>query len=101
MNLNPQQEGTRIYVPIPKVTKETRTNLVKSAQHVMNDSIEKLRKTTNAKTKQLNDSFESGSLKVSQDSIKDAQDLLRLLESHFVQLAREMTEIKKKDLMSK
>ena len=29
MNLNPQQDGLRIYVPIPKVTKEYREKLVK------------------------------------------------------------------------
>ncbi|XP_012151848.1 mitochondrial ribosome recycling factor 1 [Megachile rotundata] len=32
MNLNPQQEGTVIYVPIPKVTKEYRESLVKNAK---------------------------------------------------------------------
>ena len=32
MNLNPQQDGTRIYVPVPKVTKEHRERLAKGAK---------------------------------------------------------------------
>ncbi|KZC03929.1 Ribosome-recycling factor, mitochondrial [Dufourea novaeangliae] len=32
MNLNPQQEGTTIYIQIPKVTKEHRENLAKTAK---------------------------------------------------------------------
>jgi ribosome recycling factor len=32
MNLNPQQDGIRIYVPIPKVTKEYREQLAKGAK---------------------------------------------------------------------
>jgi len=32
MNVNPQQEGTTIYVPLPKVTREHRENLAKNAK---------------------------------------------------------------------
>uniref|UniRef100_A0A161MHB4 Ribosome-recycling factor, mitochondrial n=1 Tax=Triatoma infestans TaxID=30076 RepID=A0A161MHB4_TRIIF len=32
MNLNPQQEGTTLYVPVPKVTREHRENLSKNAK---------------------------------------------------------------------
>nr|CAG4646580.1 EOG090X0DUK [Macrothrix elegans] len=32
MGLNPQQDGTTIYIPIPKVTKEYRENLAKNAK---------------------------------------------------------------------
>ncbi|XP_046735968.1 ribosome-recycling factor, mitochondrial [Diprion similis] len=32
MNLNPQQDGTTLFVPIPKVTKEHRENLAKNAK---------------------------------------------------------------------
>ncbi|KAJ8948320.1 hypothetical protein NQ318_019304 [Aromia moschata] len=34
MNLNPQQDGTTIYIPIPKVTKEHRENLAKNAKQL-------------------------------------------------------------------
>ena len=101
MNLNPQQEGTRIYVPVPKVTKETRINLAKAAQATMNDTIEKIRKTSNSKIKQLDDASMSESFKASIDNVKGAEELIRLIESHFGALAREMTEKKKKDLSAK
>ena len=32
MNLNPQQDGTTIFIPVPKVTKEHRENLSKNAK---------------------------------------------------------------------
>jgi ribosome recycling factor len=32
MNLNPQQDGTTIFIPVPKVTKEHRENLAKNAK---------------------------------------------------------------------
>ena len=43
LNLNPQQEGTRIYVAIPKVTRETRENLVKSAKIKLNETKDELK----------------------------------------------------------
>ncbi|XKL69671.1 hypothetical protein PGB90_007440 [Kerria lacca] len=36
MNLNPQQDGTSVYVPLPKVTKEHRENLKKNANDLFN-----------------------------------------------------------------
>ena len=101
MNLNPQQEGTRIYVPVPKVTKETRKNLAKSAQATMNDTLEKLRKNSNKKIGQLKVAYESGVLKISEDHEKGTEDLIRAIESNFLQLAKEMSDQKQKDLMNK
>ena len=47
LNLNPQQEGTRIYVAIPKVTRETREILAKSARSKMNETKMELRDIQN------------------------------------------------------
>lgn len=55
MNLNPQQDGTTLYVPVPKVTKEHRENLAKGAKtmfvhckdhirDIQNQCIKKLKK---------------------------------------------------------
>ncbi|EDW73594.1 uncharacterized protein Dwil_GK17631 [Drosophila willistoni] len=55
MNLNPQQDGTTLFIPIPKVTKEHREHLSKNAKalyikyrdairQVQNDHIRKLKK---------------------------------------------------------
>jgi len=101
LNLNPQQEGTRIYVPVPKVTKETRVNLAKSAQATMNETLENFRKFSNKKIGQINDAYQSGSIGASEDQVKGAEQLIRAIESHFNHLAREMSNQKQKDLMNK
>lgn len=36
MNLNPQQDGTTIFIPVPKITKEHRENLAKNAKTLFN-----------------------------------------------------------------
>ncbi|XP_063828927.1 ribosome-recycling factor, mitochondrial [Ostrinia nubilalis] len=57
LNLNPQQDGTTLYVPVPKVTKEHREALAKNAKalyikcrdalkDVQNDFIKKAKKQT-------------------------------------------------------
>lgn len=101
MNLNPQQDGTRIFVPVPKVTKESREQLAKSAQATMKDTIEKLRKTTNKKIKDLNDAEMTGKLIISKDDFKGTQELIRQIESHFASLAKEMCDKKQKDVLNK
>lgn len=61
MNLNPQQDGTTIFIPVPKVTKEHRENLSKNAKilflkckdgikDVQNTQIKKLKKMTEIST---------------------------------------------------
>ena len=101
MNLNPQQEGTRIYVPVPKVTKETRQNLAKSAQATMNDTLEKLRKNSNQKIGQVKNAYDGDTLKISEDQMKGTEELIRAIESHFLQLTKEMSAQKQKDLLNK
>ncbi|XP_045499636.1 ribosome-recycling factor, mitochondrial [Colias croceus] len=57
LNLNPQQDGTRLYVPVPKVTKEHREALAKNAKalyikcrdamkDVQNEFVKKTKKQT-------------------------------------------------------
>ena len=97
MNLNPQQEGTRIFVPVPKVTKDTRKNLAKSAGVYMNDALEKLRKLSNKVIAGVNENDKS----CSADQVKGTEDVIRIVESHFATIVRQMTDSKQKDLMNK
>jgi ribosome recycling factor len=53
LNLNPQQEGTRIYVPIPKVTREHREKLAKGAKQKCNETKDLLRKVQSKKSSKL------------------------------------------------
>merc|ERR1719495_2841 len=55
MNLNPQQDGLTIYVPIPKVTKEFREKLVNGAKKKLTDSKENLRKVQNKYMKRVSE----------------------------------------------
>lgn len=43
MNVNPQQDGTSIFVPLPKVTKEHRDSMAKAAKTHADKVKEKLR----------------------------------------------------------
>ena len=96
MNLNPQQEGTRIYVPVPKVTKDTRKSLAKSAGVYMNETIDKLRKLSNKAIETVGDVNTC-----SVDQVKSTQEVIRGIEAHFAQVARQMTDDKQKELLNK
>jgi len=47
LNLNPQQEGTTLFVPLPKVTREHRENLAKGAKTVCDKTHQKMREIRN------------------------------------------------------
>lgn len=53
MGLNPQQEGSTVYVQIPKVTKEHRESLVKGAKVACNNAKDKLKDVQNHQLKTL------------------------------------------------
>ncbi|XP_031620641.1 ribosome-recycling factor, mitochondrial [Contarinia nasturtii] len=95
LNLNPQQEGTTIYVPIAKVTKEHRTTLAKNAKalfikcrdaikSVQNDILKKVRNNT----------------KISQDDNFAAQGQLTEMANEYVAQAEQIFETKQKELLN-
>ena len=102
MNLNPQQDGTRIYVPIPKVTKETRQKLVKSAHSMHTETIQKLKKLCNKNCSDLNNAHQGKTLPImiTDDEVRSCIDLLRAIEQNFVSMSKEMTSQKENDLMN-
>ena len=63
MNLNPQQEGLTIYVPIPKVTKEFREKLAAGAKKKLTESKDSFRKVQNKYIKQAENGLQSRSSK--------------------------------------
>ena len=60
LNLNPQQDGTRIYVPIPKVTREHREKLSKGAKLKCNEIKDQLRKVQSKRLSQLGETELAG-----------------------------------------
>ena len=98
MNLNPQQDGTKIYVPVPKVTKEVRQNLAKSAKVMQNKTIVKLKETCNMHISKMDNTTISS---ISEDQVKEINSALRLIQDHFVTLTKEMAHQKEQDLLNK
>ena len=101
LNLNPQQEGTRIYVAIPKVTRETRETLAKSARTKMNQTKNELRDVCNSYLKKIGNLEASGTLSVPKDNFEAVKSLLSAMEHNFVQMAETDTQKKQSDLLNK
>ncbi|XP_055378621.1 translation factor GUF1 homolog, mitochondrial isoform X2 [Condylostylus longicornis] len=94
MNLNPQQEGTTLYVPVPKVSKEHREQLSKNAKslfvkcriavrQLQNDAIKKLKKQE----------------KISQDDSFSIQTQLTAIADNFVNDAENILAVKQNELI--
>lgn len=53
MNLNPQQDGTTLFIPIPKITKEHRENLSKNAKTLFVKCRDNIKDVQNSQIKKL------------------------------------------------
>lgn len=94
MNLNPQQDGTTIFIPVPKVTKEHRENLSKNAKvlflkckdgikDVQNNQIKKLKRMTEISTDE-NHSIQSQVTAIADKYIVQAEKLLEAKQSELI-----------------
>ena len=101
LNLNPQQEGTRIYVAIPKVTRETRENLVKSAKIKLNETKDELKNVQNLYLKKVDSLEASGTSSIPKDNFVAVKGIIMSIEQNFVQIAEADTQKKQNDLLNK
>ena len=100
MNLNPQQEGTRIYVPIPKVTKEYRERLAKGARDKCVAAREGMRKMQAKQISRLGDlELKSGS--VNKDHLLAVKEIVMAMTKHFEADADVIMLKKQNELMGK
>ncbi|XP_022113207.2 ribosome-recycling factor, mitochondrial [Pieris rapae] len=94
LNLNPQQDGTRLYVPVPKVTKEHREALAKNAKalyincrdamkDIQNEFIKKSKKQTG----------------VSEDLVYNIVKQITALCEQYQTDAKNIYELKNKELL--
>lgn len=94
MNLNPQQDGTTLFIPIPKVTKEHRENLSKNAKNlfvkyrdlikdIQNGSIKKLKKQTD----------------ISKDDMFSVQNQVTAVAEKYIAEAEKILQAKQKELL--
>lgn len=95
MNLNPQQEGTTIYVPLPKVTKEHRENLAKSAKTLCNRCKEQLRDAQNNYIRKVKN--KEG--QVSDDLLHNVQLKIREIADDHMQEAEKLMTAKQQELL--
>ncbi|XP_059062907.1 ribosome-recycling factor, mitochondrial [Achroia grisella] len=96
LNLNPQQDGTTLYVPVPKVTKEHREALAKNAKalyircrdavkEVQNDYIKKVKRQTG----------------VSEDLVFNVTKQITAMCDEFQTTAKNIYEVKHNELVGK
>lgn len=95
IGINPQIDSTSIFLPIPKVTKEQREKLYKSAKTLCDKSKQQMRDVNNKYTKKLRAIKQDHS----EDLIHSIQELLLSIMHENVALAEMMMTRKQQDLM--
>lgn len=94
MNLNPQQDGTTIFIPVPKITKEHRENLAKSAKALFikcrdgvkdaqNNQLKKL-KGNKEISSDLNHQMQSQIISIAEDYVAEADKLLQTKQNELL-----------------
>ncbi|XP_053674785.1 ribosome-recycling factor, mitochondrial [Anopheles nili] len=94
MNLNPQQDGTTLFIPVPKVTRDHRETLAKNAKvlyikcrdrikDIQNQTIKKLKKQAN----------------VSEDDAFQGQTQITAIGDGFIKEAEKIMELKQAELL--
>lgn len=96
MNVNPQQEGTTIIIPIPKVTKEHREGLIKNAKTLFVKCRDKIRDIQNKYVKTVKNKEKSEGL--SQDDVRSINEQLKIIADQYIEQAEKMTNDKQQEL---
>lgn len=94
LNINPQQDGTKIFVPVPKVTKEYREALAKKAKMYFFKCKEQIREVQIKYSKKLK-SMEN----VSEETKFRVTDQLSALGNRHISVAEEILKTKQKELL--
>lgn len=95
LNVNPQQEGTTIYVPVPKVTKEHRTNLAKNAKTLFIKCRDQIKDAQNEVIRKVKNNTE-----ISQDDNHAVQGQLTEMANEYVTQAEKIFDIKQNELLN-
>jgi ribosome recycling factor len=95
LNVNPQQDGTTLYLPTPKVTREHREELAKNAKKLADQIIVKMREAYSKSHRNLKKQEKT----LSQDLLVDLDNNLKLrLDSYITQVEKIRLE-KQKELL--
>lgn len=93
MNLNPQQDGTTLFIPIPKVTKEHRENLSKNAKALFikyRDAIRDIQQGAIKKAKKQTD--------INKDDMFAIQNQVKAIADKFIAEADKLLATKQNEL---
>jgi len=99
MNLNPQQDGLTIYVPIPKVTTQHREQLCDGAKKKLTEAKTNLKKIQNTHSRQVGEDELAD--KITKDDAKAAVETIRLITEHFQAEGEVLLAVKTKELLGK
>lgn len=96
MNLNPQQDGTTLFIPVPKVTKEHREGLAKNAKALFIKCRDAMKDIQNTQIKKL-----KKQAKVSEDDLHNCQAQITALADMYIVQAEKLMEVKQNELLGK
>ncbi|XP_012535402.1 ribosome-recycling factor, mitochondrial [Monomorium pharaonis] len=94
MKLNPQQDGTTIYVPIPKITKEYRETLSKNAKSFYVKCCDNIRQIRNKQIKVVKQKEN-----LAKDLAFRIENYIDILSHQYVNKAEQMLKTKQKELL--
>ena len=94
MNLNPQQEGTTLYIQIPKVTREHRENLAKTAKSYFVKCKDNI---TDVRNKHVKDVKKKSNLPI--DLSFRVEGYISTLSHDYINKAEKLLQTKQKELL--
>lgn len=96
MNLNPQQDGTTLFIPVPKVTKEHREGLAKSAKALFIKCRDTVKDVQNTQIKKLKKQD-----KIPEDDLHSCQNQVTAMGDRIIVEAEKLMEMKQSELLGK
>lgn len=98
MNLNPQQEGTVIYLTVPKITREHRETLAKNAKTLFQRSKESLVKVSNQYMKEAKEKeqYETG---LSKDLVFEVCENIKFIADGMISQSESLMNSKVDELL--
>ncbi|CAH1390424.1 unnamed protein product [Nezara viridula] len=96
MNLNPQQDGTTLFIPVPKVTKEYREGLAKNAKAQFIKSRDAIHNIQNRYLKSVKNKVKEG---LSEDTSYQLSEQIKHLADMYVAKAEKILELKQAELL--
>ncbi|CAD6211928.1 GSCOCG00003903001-RA-CDS [Cotesia congregata] len=94
LNLNPQQDGTTLFIPIPKVTKEYREGMAKNAKALFVKCRDNIKDVRNREFKNL-----KKAPSINEDQMRRVQSQLEALCDKYIKQAEGILDTKQKELL--